>query len=197
MGRLNKPAKPGYRYESPNQTNANDLIPNPEEDVIASQRADSKRIARGLSPDAAEGHRFSETNRRRQQEAGGRATIRSLGRLTPAGIAFEYGKKLGEKIDEENPGAGKFVDKMIEKSGLGKAIEEASVPRGRVELTDEAKERIRQRDDERAQSEAAALRQLSDSAYRGERYKKGGMVGSASKRADGIAKRGKTRGRMR
>ena len=131
------------------------------------------------------------------RKQGGRATVRSLGRLAPASIAFEYGKKLGEKIDEENPGAGKFVDKMIDKSGLGTAIEEASVPRGRVELTDEAKERIQKRDDERARGEAAALRELSDSAYRGERYKKGGMVGSASKRADGIAQRGKTRGRMR
>lgn len=193
MGRLNKPAIPGYKYKSPNQTNANDLVPHPEEDVIASQRADIERIRKGLNTDQIE----NSANRRRSQEAGGRATVRSLNRLTPASILFEYGKKLGEKIDEENPGAGKFVDKMIDKSGLGKAIEEASVPRGRVELTDEAKERIQKRDDERARGETAALRELSDSAFRGERYKKGGMVGSASKRADGIAQRGKTRGRMR
>jgi len=36
-----------------------------------------------------------------------------------------------------------------------------------------------------------------DGEYKTETKKKGGMVGSASKRADGIAQRGKTRGRMR
>jgi hypothetical protein len=33
-------------------------------------------------------------------------------------------------------------------------------------------------------------------AYQGAGYKKGGKVGSASKRADGCAQRGKTRGKM-
>jgi hypothetical protein len=43
--------------------------------------------------------------------------------------------------------------------------------------------------------EAKTKRSMSDTA--GEfNYKKGGSVGSASKRADGIAQRGKTRGKM-
>lgn len=203
MGRLNKPAKPGYKYESPNQTNANDLVPHPLEDVVASQRADARRIVRGLSPDASEGHKFSEVNRRRQQEAGGRGTIRTLGRMTPAGIAFEVGKKVGEGIDEAHPGAGMVANKLIEKSGLGKAIADEAVTPGRVELTDEAKERIRQERDFRDVEDA--MRRADESIARekaqprapAKEYKKGGMVGSASKRGDGIAQRGKTRGRMR
>jgi len=197
MGRLNRPAKPNYQYRSPNQTNANDLVPNPLEEVIPSQNADARRIVRGLSPDATEGHRFSEVNRRRQQEAGGRATVRSALRGGAAGLAFEAGRKLGRDMDEKDPEVGPFVEKVIEKSGLGKAIADASVKPGRVELTDEAKERIRGADNEREREEKAALRAMSDNAFRGERYKKGGMVGSASKRGDGIAQRGKTRGRLR
>ena len=75
MGRLNKPAKEGYRYRSPNQTNAEDLAPNLLEDVAASQEADFGRIRRGVDSTAT-----NPANRRRQQEAGGRATLRSLGR---------------------------------------------------------------------------------------------------------------------
>jgi hypothetical protein len=51
MGRLNKPAKEGYSYRSPNQTNAQDLTPNLMEDVIASQNADSDRIVRSNNDD--------------------------------------------------------------------------------------------------------------------------------------------------
>ena len=196
MGRLNRPARPNYQYRSPNQTNANDLVPNPLEEVIPSQNADARRIVRGLSPDAAEGHRFSEVNRRRQQEAGGRATVRSALRGGAAGLAFEAGKKFGEDLDKKDPTVGPFVEKVIEKSGLGKAIAGASVTPGRVELTDEAKARVRGADNERERAEKAAFRELSDNAFRGERYKKGGMVKSASSRADGIAQRGKTKGRM-
>jgi hypothetical protein len=47
----------------------------------------------------------------------------------------------------------------------------------------------------------AAMQEAAGSAYdkampSPERYAKGGSVGSASKRADGIAQRGKTKGRM-
>ena len=78
MGRLNKPAIEGYKYRSPNQTNAKDLTPNLREDVIASQKADTERISRGLDT--------SETrpqNRKQVQEAGGRAISRSTGRAKP------------------------------------------------------------------------------------------------------------------
>jgi hypothetical protein len=69
MGRLNKPAIPGYRYRSPGQTNARDRMPNLLEDVIESQGADTERIRRGL--DTAE---TRPQNRKQVQEAGGRVS---------------------------------------------------------------------------------------------------------------------------
>ena len=44
--------------------------------------------------------------------------------------------------------------------------------------------------------ESVPLRAREGEAYNEAGYAKGGMVGSASKRADGCAKRGKTRGKM-
>ena len=203
MGRLNKPAIPGYRYRSPEQTNARDLTPNLMEDVGASQNADLERIGRGLSPTAA-----SEINRRRQQEAGGRATLRSALRGGAAGVAFEAGKKFGEDLDKYDPTVGPAVDEAIEKSGVGSLMRRGAVPKGRVEFTEEAEQALADRDAARAMKEAREKsdEEAEDRRVRSERtralrsgakegYAKGGMVGSASKSADGIAQRGKTRGR--
>ncbi len=110
MGRLNKPAQPGYKYRSPNQTNARDLTPNLEEDVVASQRADTERIGKGLKSPAER-----EYNRKMQQEAGGRALSRSLSRaglLSAAGMA---GYDAGKEIDKEFPSIGKAIDKAVDK----------------------------------------------------------------------------------
>lgn len=48
----------------------------------------------------------------------------------------------------------------------------------------------------RALRESVPARAREGEAYEYAGYKKGGKVGSASKRADGIAKKGKTRGRI-
>jgi hypothetical protein len=66
---------------------------------------------------------------------------------------------------------------MVEKTGLGDAVERV-VKRGHegVKLTPEARERVMTGETEG--------------------MKKGGKVSSASKRADGCASRGKTRGKM-
>ena len=183
MGRLNKPAKEGYRYRSPNQTNAEDLTPNLLEDVGASQAADMRRVGRGLSPTAA-----SPANRLRQQEAGGRATLRSLGRAGLLGAAVEAGRE----IDRRNPEVGEAAEKIIEGSGVGSLMRRGAVSPGRVELSDDAEQRFVDRDVLRAR--AAADEIMKEQKGRG--YAKGGSVGSASKRADGCAQRGKTKGRM-
>lgn len=179
MGRLNKPAKPGYKYANPSQTSARDLTPNLLEEVGPSQEADIGRIKRGVNPTAK-----GEYNRRRQQEAGGRATLRSLGRAGLLGAAAEAGEAIGREIDERNPEVGEAVERILERSGASKALQRGAVPPGRVELTDEAKEEQAFRDVE------DAARKVRDMGYA-----KGGSVGSASKRGDGIAQRGKTRGR--
>jgi len=176
MGRLNKPAKPGYVYRSPRRTNAEDLTPNLQEDVVASDRADKERIRRGLNTDRIQ----NPANRRRAQEAGGRATMRSLGRLGGVGVAYEAGKRVGEELDRRVPAVGKAADALIEKSGVGALARKGAVPPGRVELTDEAKQRL--------------SKPRKDSDDNG--YAKGGSVGSAAKRADGCAQRGHTKGRF-
>jgi hypothetical protein len=179
MGRLNKPAIPGYQYRSPERTNARDLTPNLEEDVVGSQRADLERIGRGLNPSAKR-----EYNRRLQQEAGGRAVSRSLSRaglLSAAGMA---GYDAGKEIDKEFPSIGKAIDKAVDK---------ASVRGERAKLTPRASQRLRDMDDEGMKREA--MRAVApDEDYIP--YAKGGKVSSASKRADGAAKRGRTRGKI-
>lgn len=176
MGRLNKPEIPGYRYRSPGQTNARDLTPNLREDVLESQNADAERIRRGL--DTAE---TRPQNRRRVQEAGGRATLRSAGRLGAAGLAGEIGYGLGREIDERT-GAGK---KMVEGSKVLRTITDKMGDSDRVKLSEDSKNRIADMQNDEAMREVDAEKETK-------KYAKGGYV----KSADGIAQRGKTKGRM-
>ena len=179
MGRLNKSAKEGYRYRSPEQTNARDRLPNLKEDVVASQRADAERIRRGLDT--------SETrpqNRRQVQEAGGRATTRTGGRAGLAGLAAELGYGIGREIDERT-GVGK---KIVEKSGLGDVVDKVVNMRDKVKLS--KREKADDSDDSDASDKFQPRRSEGDFGM-----KKGGKVSSASKRADGCAQRGKTKGR--
>ena len=173
MGRLNKPAIPGYDYRSPGQTNARDLMPNLREDVIESQRADTERIRRGL--DTAE---TRPQNRRQVQEAGGRATLRSAGRAGLTGLALKAGYMGGRELDERT-GAGK---KMVESSEVLKAIAKKTGDSDRVKLSEDSKNRIADMQNDEAMREVDAEK----------KYAKGGYV----KSADGIAQRGKTKGRM-
>ena len=179
MGRLNKSAKEGYEYRPPGQTNARDRLPNLKEDVVASQRADAERIRRGLNPTAQ-----SEYNRRMQQEAGGRGTTRSGGRAGLAGLAAELGYGIGREIDERT-GVGK---KIVEKSGLGDVVDKVVNMRDKVKLS--KREKADDSDDSDASDKFQPRRSEGDFGM-----KKGGKVSSASKRADGCAQRGKTKGR--
>jgi len=205
MGRLNKPAKPNYTYRSPNQTNAEDLAPNLLEDVGASQAADMRRVGRGLSPDATPGHKFSEVNRRRQQEAGGRAALRSLGRAGALGAAAQVGEAVGQEIDRRNPKVGEAAERMIEGSGVGSLMRRGAVSPGRVEFSDEAEQAMIDRDvsealrsareksdEEREERRVKTDRERALRSGAKEGFAKGGFV----RKADGIAQRGKTKGRF-
>jgi len=183
MGRLNKSEIPGYEYRSPGQTNAKDVTPNLREDVVASQKADYRRLLRGL--DTAE---TRPQNRKQVQEAGGRAIARTAGRANAGAAAFEAGQAIGDEI-EKRTGVGK---KFVEKSGLGDLAAKAGASGPRVKLSQEAQDQI---DDEDTNK---LLRNFKDPdvSQQGSEYKRGGKVSSASSRADGIASRGKTRGTM-
>ena len=188
MGRLNKPSKAGYDYRSPNQTNAQDLMPNLLEDVIASQNSDLDRIVRSNneSPSQTEGRRRSPMGNVSQRDAAGRAMLRSMGRAGLAGNAFGIGSEIGRYIDEKT-GAGK---KMVEKSGLGDLIDKAINKRDKVELSPESKARLAEMEVDKFRSNVEDDEDITKT------FKRGGKVSSASSRGDGIAKRGKTRGRM-
>jgi len=183
MGRLNKPAIPGYDYRSPGQTNARDLMPNLREDVIESQRADAERIRRGL--DTAE---TRPQNRRQVQEAGGRATTRTGGRAGLLQLAGEAGYGLGREIDERT-GAGK---KMVESSEVLKAIAKKMGDSDRVKLSEDSRNRIADMQNDQAMREVDAEKEGMKHGGSVKKYASGGYV----KSADGIAQRGKTKGRM-
>jgi len=179
MGRLNKPEVPGYRYRSPGQTNARDLTPNLREDVGASQSADTQRIRRGLNADAA-----SDSNRRKQQEAGGRAIMRTAGRAGLAGAALKGGYDAGRALDESTGIGRKMVDKA------GSAIDRAATG-DRVKLTKEARQQLE--DEENFQGMVDAMHAVRDEdiAAGKNRYAKGGSI-----RGGGCERRGKTRGKF-
>jgi hypothetical protein len=232
MGRLNKPAKEGYTYRSPGQTNARDTTPNLREDVMASQSADIDRIRRGLDTSSTR-----PQNRSQVQNAAGRAVTRTGGRAALAGAALEGGYELGKYIDEKT-GLGK---KMVDKSGLGDLAEEMATPSEKVELSEESKARIARGDlNEKPKAKARADKDseggggggrsepksralMENREPKDEAMKRGGAVKkpqymsfsktgkpagmrnvtkmasggvTASRRADGIAQRGKTRGKM-
>jgi hypothetical protein len=197
MGRLNKPAQTGFRYRSPEQTNARDLTPNLGEDVVASQSADAERIRKGLGADAKR-----EYNRRMQQEAGGRAILRTAGRANLAGAALGAGYEAGRALDEKT-GAGK---KLVEDTKLGKMAERMAKPKEKVELSEDAKRRLDEEEVDRLTRETKAEkaaeraeRKDKDDFDEGKAYKRGGRVAASkgASRADGIAQRGKTRGMLK
>jgi hypothetical protein len=200
MGRLNQPARQGYAYRSPGQTNAQDLFPNLREDVVASQRADNERMRRGLStnesPAQTESRRNSPHGNISQKDAAGRAMLRSGSRAGLVDAAAGAGYQFGRALDEET-GVGK---KMVDESGLGALAKRLAKPKDKVELTEDAKSRIDEEDIKRMKREvkaekAAERAQQKDQEVfdEGKAYKRGGTVSS---RADGIALRGKTRGKV-
>jgi hypothetical protein len=204
MGRLNKPSREGYTYRSPGQTNAKDITPNLREDVMASQDADNDRIKRGLDTS-----KTRPQNRSQVQNAAGRAITRTGGRAGLAALASEAGYALGRKIDEETGVGKKLIDKTV-----GPSIDRAIASKDRVTLSPEAKARIEAGELEEKASVKPMKRAMDSASPEGKMrpgrneeiddetresaggYKRGGKVNSASRRGDGIAQRGKTRGKM-
>jgi hypothetical protein len=187
LGRLNKPAIEGYKYRSPNQTNAQDYTPNLKEDAGKSVKADAERMKKGLDPTTNESQRT--------KDAAGRATTRMTSRAGLGGAAYVAGEEIGKKLDEKFPELGR---KIVEKSGIGPAIDKIVNMRDKVELSKSAKERLNEDEDEKPSrsprvSENESTREMLDMMGKSH-LKTGGTVRSkASKRADGCAVRGFTR----
>lgn len=95
----NKDEEPGQRKanRSPGQSNANRLAPSLRENVVPSQTRDVGRISQGMN---ATGR--SALTRSAQQQAGGRALIRTAGRAGAVGAAAMVGYAVGSEIAESS-----------------------------------------------------------------------------------------------
>ena len=202
MPKLNKPAKEGYEYRSPEQTNAKSMTPHPLEDVVGSQRADIGRIRQGLSAPGK-----TERGRTMQQEAGGRAITRTAGRAAAAGAAGLGGAELGKRIRDRAD-----AEKMRPDAEMGPSMDSDSVssappapmppprprprPRPMPEPTGSVREGPNANIDDETRARAMASVNGMKKGGMTKKYAKGGSVSSASSRADGAAQRGKTRGKI-
>jgi hypothetical protein len=197
MPRLNKPAKEGYEYRSPEQTNAKSMTPHPLEDVEGSQRADIGRIRQGLSAPGK-----TERGRTMQQEAGGRAITRTAGRAAATGAAGiggeELGKRIRDRADAEQTNSDDNIESSMDSdSGSSGPPAPMPTPKPRRQSAPTPTGSVREGPNANIDDDTRAKAMASVNGM-----KKGGMTkkyakgGSVSSRADGIAQRGKTRGKI-
>ena len=193
-----------------------DNLPGLNDDVLERVKEDLAKGKKGRNVDSS---KLTGGAKEAVREAGRRADNRNVGRAGAGQVAFEVGYGIGRGIDEKT-GIGK---KLVEKSGLGDAAEKAANRREKVELSKSAKERLQDEEldqyrrdtdaNEKARREYSGRyedgsRLPDEESYKGDGMKKGGKVKkmasggmtskatTASRRADGIAQRGKTRGKM-
>ena len=179
-------------------------IPGNKGDVIERVKEDMAKSKRGRDVDSS---KLTGGAKEAVREAGRRAETRNMGRAGAAQAALSAGYEVGRAIDEKT-GLGK---KLVEGSGLGRAAEKAAERRDKVELSKSAKERLEDMDTDETMREVDAERKArkyaekdKPSEYRGDdEFKRGGKVKkmasggmTASKRADGIATKGKTNCKM-
>lgn len=181
---LNQPARGDLPYRSPSQSHGFSLLAHPLENAVRSQRADIGRMARGVTTPAAS---------KRGQAAQRAAGLRGLSRTGSRAAYFVGAEQLGEA-------AGEYADEKLtnaEKRKLAAAKADMEAAESQVD---------QEVDTSGANPDAVRGEQYGrgapDGMKRGGRVKKmasGGMTSKASgasKRADGIAQRGKTKGRF-
>ena len=139
----NKETSGSKPNRSPGESNANRVLPSPREDIDKSQPKDFERIKKGLMPSTKNGRDLAPEGsdkllRATQQEAGGRALLRSVSRAGAAQLAGELGYAAGREIDERT-GLGKAA---VNKSNVGRAVSDALSKSDRVELSKASKERL-------------------------------------------------------
>jgi hypothetical protein len=187
-----------------------DNLPGLNDDVVKRSAEDYRKLQKAKNIDSSD---LKGGARRSVVEAGSRALNRNIGRAGAAGAALDAGYEIGRAIDEKT-GAGK---KMVDRSGLGDLAERFANNRDKVELSEDAKKRIDRGDldseeiiPSRKKPSTSKNISIEGKMYAGRNpeidddtreaaggYKRGGkVVSKASSRADGIAQRGKTRGRM-
>jgi len=188
-----------------------DNLPGLKDDVVERAKEDFAKGKKGRNVDSS---KLTGGAKEAVREAGKRADNRNVGRAGAGQVMFEIGYGIGRKIDEKT-GLGK---KIVDKSGLGSAAEKAANRRDKVELSKDAKARLDEEEvdnyrretdaNEKARREYSGryedgTRLPSEESYKGDGMKRGGKVKkmasggmTASKRADGIATKGKTNCKM-
>ena len=180
-----------------------DKLPNPMQYDTKTAGRDADAVKKALNPPKhIKGGALDSV-----RAAGMRGGTRLGGAAGLAGLAYESGKFIGRKIDEETGAGKKIVDETV-----GPSIDRVIGAQDRVTLSPEAKARIAAGELEEKETKPRTRKtggaspegklrpgrnpEIDDETRESAGgYKKGGKV-SASSRADGIAQRGKTKGRM-
>ena len=180
-----------------------DKLPNPMQYDTKTADRDADAVKKALNPPKhIKGGALDSV-----RAAGMRGGTRLGGAAGLAGLAYEGGKFIGRKIDEKTGAGKKIVDETV-----GPSIDRVIGAQDRVTLSPEAKARIdageldkkeikpRTRKTESSSPEGKLQPgrnpEIDDETRESAGgYKKGGKV-STSTRGDGIAQRGKTKGRM-
>jgi len=198
-----------------------DNLPGLKDDVVARDREDTAKAKKGREVDSS---KLSGGAKDAVREAGKRAENRKVGRRGAGVAAFEIGYGVGRAIDEKT-GLGKnMVDKSGLGSAAEKAASRRDKVElskdARARLDEEEVDNYR-RETEAEDKERKAYSGKDEESYKGDGMKKGGMTAkfmsfskagkpagmkpvtkmasggmTASRRADGIAVKGKTRGKM-
>ena len=180
-------------------------LPGLSDDVVERTKEDYRKYKKAADVDKSN---LKGGAREAVKEAGARARNRNVGRAGAADASLQAGYELGRAIDEKT-GLGK---KLVNKSGLGDLAAKLATSGDRVKLSKEAQDRV----DSAAAAKADKESTAPDTSDQGSEYispdfvgyKRGGKVkpkkmssggsmstSKASSRGDGIAQRGKTKGK--
>jgi hypothetical protein len=198
-----------------------DNLPGLKDDVVARDREDTAKAKKGREVDSS---KLSGGAKDAVREAGKRAENRKVGRRGAGVAAFEIGYGVGRAIDEKTGLGKKMVDKSGLGSAAEKAANRRDRVElskdARARLDEEEVDNYR-RETEAEDKERKAYSGKDEENYKGDGMKRGGMTAkfmsfskkgrpagmkpvtkmasggmAASRRADGIATKGKTRGKM-
>jgi hypothetical protein len=168
------PDKPN---RSPGESNAARRMPSVREDFVKSASKDIERVGKGLEPTGK-----SALTRSAQQNAAGRAILRTAGRVGYGAAALEVGYAAGREIDKHT-GVGKEI---VEGSGLGKVVDRAVNMRDKVELTKEAKDRLAKKDEPEQASYSNEGRRVREPAVEKKEETKAAPKKAPSMKEEGV-----------
>jgi hypothetical protein len=197
-----------------------DNLPGLKDDVIERAKEDFAKGKKGRNVDSS---KLTGGAKDAVREAGKRADNRNVGRAGAGQVMFEIGYGVGRKIDEKTGLGKKIVDKSGLGSAAEKAAnrrDKVELSKDAKARLDEEEVDNYRRETEAEDKERKAYSGKDEENYKGDGMKKGGMTakfmsfskkgkpagmkpvtkmasgGSFRASANGIAQRGKTRGKM-